>query len=135
MKMAILGCGNVGSRLATMFLKEKHEVYLMDLEPEAFKKLGKQFEGRTFVYHSIDKEILSKMGVEKLDVFLAVTNKDNTNIMAAQVANRLGIPRVIARVEDPVRAQAYKDELGLETYCPTLVTANAIRDMVVKKKK
>jgi trk system potassium uptake protein TrkA len=74
----------------------------------------------------IDEDVLRKAGIEKADVFVAVTNWDNTNVMAGPVAKEVfGVHRVICRIYDHLREEIYR-ELGLETICPTLLSANQI---------
>ena len=89
-------------------------------------RLGPGFGGDMVVGTGIDEEVLRRAGVEQADVLIAVTNGDNTNAMAAQVAKEIfGVPRVICRIYDHLREEIYR-ELGLETICPTLLSANQI---------
>ncbi|MEK6645122.1 MAG: TrkA family potassium uptake protein [Candidatus Firestonebacteria bacterium] len=129
----ILGCGKVGTRLSQVLSKEGNEVIIIDRDIEAFKQLGEDFKGKTFSGLGIDRMFLKQTGIEKAEVFIAVTNNDNINIMSAQIAKRLfNVPRVIVRIEDPVRAQVFQD-LDIETYCPTTVSVKSIHKMLTKK--
>lgn len=94
---------------------------------DAFRRLGTRFKGQRQVGTGLDQDTLRKAGLERADVFIAVTQGDNTNIMAAQLAKEVfAVPRVIARIYDPIRAQAYR-ELGITTLCTTTLAAGIIR--------
>ncbi len=131
MKFVILGCGRVGSRLAVMLDKMGHDVSIIDRTADSFKRLPTSFGGQAVIGVGIDEDVLRSAGIEGADVFAAVTNGDNTNIMASQVAKELfGVPRVIARIYDPLREETYHT-LGLETICPTTLISNVIVDTVL----
>jgi trk system potassium uptake protein TrkA len=126
MRMVILGCGRVGSTLATLAAQAGHEVAIVDRDRGAFRRLEREFPGKRVVGLGIDEDVLVQAGIEQADVFFAVTSGDNTNIMAAQIARvRFEVPKVIARVYDPIRAEAYAD-LGIDTYCSTALGASVL---------
>ncbi len=134
MKILILGCGRVGSTLAGLLSEDGHEVTVLDRDPEAFRRLPKGFTGRKVLGIGIDEDILRKAGVTEADCFIAVTNGDNTNLMATQIARRhFNIKRTITRVYDPIRAEVYEEEFGLETLCPTTISAGIIRDLIAER--
>lgn len=126
-KIVILGCGRVGSTLARQLSLEGHRVSVMDLTSDSFRRLGTKFKGQRIVGTGLDQDTLRKAGIEEADVFLAVTQGDNTNIMAAQIAREVfAVKRVVARIYDPIRAQAYR-EMGITTLCTTTLAAGLIR--------
>src|SRR5215210_5585562 len=126
MRFVILGCGRVGSRLATMLDRMGHTVTIIDRTADAFKRLPSDFGGQALIGIGIDEDVLRSAGIEQADVFAAVTNGDNTNIMASQVAKELfHVPGVIARIYDPLREETYH-ALGLETICPTTLISNVV---------
>ena len=130
MKLVILGCGRVGSTLATMMDRNGHDVTVIDRNSEAFHRLGEAFKGKTLVGEGVDEDVLRRAGIEQADAFCATTEGDNRNIMASQVVQTMfSVPKVITRIYDPIREQSYR-ELGLQTVCPTVMGANAIRDML-----
>jgi trk system potassium uptake protein TrkA len=130
MIVLILGCGRVGARLATALDSEGHDVRVIDQNVDAFQRLPLHFRGQILTGQGIDDEILSKAGIGEADVFAAVTNDDNTNIMASQVAKVIHhVPKVITRIYDPIREEAYH-ALGLETVCPTTLGAELIEHML-----
>ncbi|MCL5960895.1 MAG: TrkA family potassium uptake protein [Chloroflexi bacterium] len=133
MRFIILGCGRVGARLATMLDSEGHQVTVVDLKSDQFRRLGPDFKGTAMVGTGIDEDVLRRAGVEQADTFIAVTNGDNTNIMSSQIARVIfGVPKVITRIYDPIREHTYR-ELGLETFCPTILGAQAIKEMIERK--
>lgn len=128
MRLVVLGCGRVGSMLAALMAGEGHDVTIIDTNPSAFRRLPSGFSGNTVVGTGIDQECLRRAGVEQADGFVSVTNGDNRNIMAAQIARHVfQVPKVIARIYDPIRAEAYQ-ELGIDTLCSTAIGAGVFQD-------
>ena len=131
MNYVIIGCGRVGSRLAKLLTEEGHDVTVVDENPAAFKRLGHHFPGRVEVGTGIDYDVLRRAGAEGADGFIAVTDGDNRNVMAALIAQRMfGIKKIVARIYDPPRGQLYRD-LGIETFSPTTLGAQIIRDLLL----
>jgi trk system potassium uptake protein len=127
MRAIILGCGRVGATLAQMLDEEGHDVTIVDISIDAFRRLSPDFKGTAVVGTGIDEDVLRRAGIEHADAFVAVTNGDNTNIMASQVAKLVfGVPRVVVRIYDPVREETYR-KLGLDTMCPTILGALRIK--------
>jgi trk system potassium uptake protein TrkA len=126
MKVVIVGCGRVGSTLAENLDAAGHDVIIFDIRTAAFDRLPETFKGSAIRGDGTDEEVLRQAGAEGADVFLSLTEGDNRNVMAAQVATEaLGIPRVVAKINDPVRAAAYA-ELGVVTLCRTNLMVDAI---------
>lgn len=130
MRVVVIGCGRVGSKLATFLSGEGHDVVVIDRAGEAFASLGSEFNGETVLGTGIDEDILRRAGIEEADACAAVTNDDNTNIMAAQVAKHIfQVPKVVARIYDPDREFVYH-QLGLETVSTTHIGVTVIRNML-----
>jgi trk system potassium uptake protein TrkA len=128
MKVLIMGCGRVGSRLATMLDKEGHEVVILDTNARAFRRLPSDFGGKKHVGNGIDVDILERVGARGADAFVASTQGDNRNVMATQMAKHLfNIPRTLCRIYDPIREEIY-NEMGLETISPTVAGANMFKE-------
>lgn len=126
MKIVIVGAGRVGSVLAEAYDSAGHQVVLLDLSSRAFDRLPAEFRGNAVRGDGTDEDTLRRAGAADADVFLALTEGDNRNVMAAQVATeKLGIAKVLAKINDPVRAAAYAD-LGIATLCRTTMQADAI---------
>ena len=127
MKIVIVGCGRVGSVLADAFDTSGHEVVILDLSTRAFDRLPPEFRGQAVRGDGTDEDVLRRVGAAGADVFLALTEGDNRNVMAAQIAaENLGVGRAVAKINDPVRAAAYA-ELGIATICRTTMLSDAIQ--------
>ncbi len=130
MKAVIVGCGRVGSSLADALDRAGHEVVILDVSTRAFDRLPSSFSGQAVRGDGTDEDVLRRAGTEDADLFVALTEGDNRNIMAAQLAaESLAVKRVIAKINDPVRARAYAD-LGLATLCRTGLMLDAINGYV-----
>jgi len=124
--IVILGCGRVGAMLASMMDRAGHKVSVIDYSNEAFRRLDSTFNGRTVIGNGVDEEVLIRAGIKDADAFAAVTNGDNRNIMASQIAKEIfHVKKVVCRIYDPIRESTY-NELGLETVCPTIVGAQLL---------
>jgi len=127
MKIVIVGCGRVGSVLADAFDTSGHDVVVLDLSTRAFDRLPPEFRGQAVRGDGTDEDVLRRVGAAGADVFLALTEGDNRNVMAAQIAaENLGVGRAVAKINDPVRAAAYA-ELGIATICRTTMLSDAIQ--------
>ena len=133
MKIVILGCGRVGATLASWMDKAGHKVSVIDFSSDAFQRLSPDFQGETLVGNGVDEEVLIRAGIKDADAFAAVTNGDNRNIMASQIAKEIfKVKKVVCRIYDPLREEIYQ-ELGLETICPTKVGARLIFEAIERK--
>jgi trk system potassium uptake protein TrkA len=131
MRILIMGCGRVGATLANTMANEGHDVTIMDISSASFARLGRDFPGANVIGDGTDEAVLRRAGIEETDCFVAVTNGDNRNILAAQIAkNIFQVPRVICRIYDPKRQETYT-ELGLDSICPTVVSAQLIRNALL----
>ncbi|MBI5956682.1 MAG: TrkA family potassium uptake protein [Chloroflexi bacterium] len=131
MNIIVLGCGRVGAALATMLDAEGHSVTVIDQNSDAFRRLDAGYKGNMVLGTGIDEDVLRSAGIEKADAFAAVTNGDNTNIMASQIASTIfHVPRVVTRIYDPIREETYRT-LGLDTICPTSVGARLFRERLL----
>lgn len=130
MRVVIVGCGRVGARLASVLDHNGHEVAVIDTSAHAFRRLPPTFGGETVIGTGIDEDVLRSAGIERANAFIAVTDGDNRNIMAAQVARLIfEVPEVVARIYDPIREDTYR-RLGLTTVCPTTTMAALILDHI-----
>jgi trk system potassium uptake protein TrkA len=96
MRTIIVGCGRVGAGLATQLADDGHEVVILDQSNEAFRRLPPSFPGQALRGDGADESVLRRAGAEGADWFLALTNGDNRNILAAQLAAKtFSIPHVV----------------------------------------
>ena len=124
-----MGCGRVGSSLATALEAAGHSVAIIDQSKDAFRRLGADFKGRTIVGVGFDRDTLLEAGIDGADAFAAVSNGDNSNILAARVAREnYGVTNVVARIYDPGRAEIYQ-RLGI----PTVATVIWASDQILRR--
>ena len=122
-----MGCGRVGARLAGLLDAEGHSVTVLDTDSYSFRRLPTGFKGKALVSNGIDEEALKRAGIQQVDAFVAVTQGDNRNIMAAQIAKHIfGVKRVICRIYDPLRQEIYQS-LGIESLSPTSIFADLLK--------
>ena len=128
MKVVIMGCGRVGAHLAGLLDADGHRVTVLDTDSYSFRRLPPDFKGTALVGNGIDEESLKRAGIEEADVFIALTQGDNRNVMATQIAKHIfNVPRVICRIYDPLRQELY-NTLGLEAISPTTVFAQLLKE-------
>jgi len=128
MKVVIMGCGRVGARLATLLDAEGHLVTVLDTDTYSFRRLPPIFNGTALLGDGTDEESLRKAGIEEADAFVAVTQGDNRNVMAAQIAKHIfNVPKVICRIYDPLRRELY-NTLGIEAFSPTTIFAQMLKE-------
>lgn len=126
MRAIIIGCGRVGALTATQLDQAGEHVTVIDTDQRSFNRLPESFGGVTVRGSGGDEDVLRGAGAEMADLMMALTEGDNRNAMAAQLGKHVfGIPRVIAKINDPMRAEAYRS-LGLETICRTTILADAL---------
>jgi len=130
MKIIIMGCGRVGSQVSQLLVGHGHEVTVIDHDANALARLGAEFKGKIVRGLGFDRNVLIEAGVETAEGFIAASSSDNANIVAARIArNIFRVPRVVARLYDPVRAEVYQ-RLGLTTISSTAWGAERIVEVV-----
>jgi len=130
MKIIIMGCGRVGSQVSQLLVRHGHEVTVIDHDDNAYARLGSDFKGKIVHGVGFDRNILLEAGVETAEGFVAASASDNANIVAARTArNIFHVPRVVARLYDPVRAEVYQ-RLGLKTISSSAWGAERIVEVV-----
>ncbi|MFD1719124.1 potassium channel family protein [Georgenia deserti] len=124
-----MGCGRVGASLAEQLEDSGHSVAVVDQNPDAFRRLPADFGGRRVTALGFDRDALTQAGIEEAHAFAAVSNGDNSNIIAARVAREVfGVGNVVARIYDPRRAEVYS-RLGI----PTVATVRWTADQVLRR--
>ena len=118
LKVVIMGCGRMGSDLTVELSQAGHTVSVIDKSASAFERLPPGFNAKTLVGQGFDRDVLEEAGIKDADAFLAVSSGDNSNIVSARVAREyFGVARVIARINDPRRADIY-ERLNIPTVAP-----------------
>ncbi len=125
-----MGCGRTGAAIAERLDREGHRVTVIDRDASRFGRLDGGFGGRLAAGNGMDMEALERAGVREADAFIAVTQGDNRNFFASQLAREVyGVARVICRVKDPQRGEIF-GRLGIDTYSPTSAGADAMIAML-----
>jgi trk system potassium uptake protein TrkA len=135
MHIVIMGCGRVGSELTVQLAKAGHSVAIIDKREEAFDRLPPGFEARQVVGLGFDRAILEEADIERATAFVAVSNGDNSNIVSARVAREhYHVPKVIARIYDPRRAEIY-EKLSIPTIASVRWAAQQIQFLLFHGKE
>lgn len=131
MKLIVMGCGRVGEQFARLMDAEGHFVTVVDTDETALERLRHGFGGRVIVGVGFDRQTLIEAGIEHAEAFAATSNSDNANIIAARIArNIFHVPKVVASLYDPRRAEIYR-RLGLLTFSSTQLGAERVRELLV----
>lgn len=134
MHTIIVGCGRVGSTVARELDADGHSVVIIDRKPEAFRRLGENFGGRTLTGIGFDRDLLTIAGITSDCAVVAVTNGDNSNILVARVAREMfGVDRVVARINDPKRAKIY-ERLGVSTVAAVAWASTRVSQFVLPRR-
>lgn len=130
MRVIIMGCGRVGEQLSLLMAGEGHDVTVIDQDPVALDRLPRNFPGQKITGVGFDREVLVSAGIEQAEGFSSTSSSDNANIVAARIArNVFQVPRVVARLHDPRRAEIYR-RLGLLTISSTTWGARRISELM-----
>jgi trk system potassium uptake protein TrkA len=131
MKIVIMGCGRVGSKLAQLLDADGHQVTILDINDYSFRRLlPPEFKGTALLGDGTDEEVLTQAGIEDADAFVALTQGDNRNIMASQIAKHIfSVPKVVCRIYDPVRQELYS-KLGIQAFSPTKILADLLKGKI-----
>ncbi len=125
-----MGCGRTGAAIAASLDGDGHQVTMLDINAGQFRRLPDAFGGLKAVGNGMDADVLERAGAREADAFVAVTQGDNRNYFASQLAHEVfGVKNVVCRVKDPERGEIF-GHLGLQTYSPTSAGAEAILGML-----
>ena len=126
MKIIIMGSSRVGARLAGLLDGDGHKVTVMDNDAYSFRRLPADFGGTALLGNGLQQDVMIKAGIKEADIFIALTQGDNRNIIACQIAKHIfGVPRVVCRIYDPLREELF-NTLGIEAVSPTTVFAKLL---------
>lgn len=126
----IIGCGRLGSSIANSLSDESKDVTVMDIDKNSFRKLSSTFGGLFIVGNAMDIDSLKEVRIDEDTVVIIVTNKDNTNIMIAELIRTYFDAReIIARLYDPERSSVY-EEFGISTICPVNLMKDEIYNIL-----
>ena len=130
MKVIVMGCGKVGEQLSRMLDKAGHEVVVIDSDSDNLGRLTENFSGQKIHGIGFDRDTLYQAGIQHAEAFAATSPSDNANIIAARIARNIyHVPRVVARLNDPRRAEIYR-RLGLATFSMSTWSAERIKELL-----
>ncbi len=130
MHIIVVGCGTLGTQLAETLAREGVSVAVIDPDPVAFRRLRLRFPGKKVVGLGFDRSALLEAGVKRADGLATVTGDDNTNFLVATLAREeFLVPKVVARIVDPLRAEIYQ-HLGVPVIAPTTWGAHRIHELL-----
>ncbi len=130
MRIIVIGCGRMGSTLARKLSLQGDIVTVVARDKADFERLGSHFNGQTVVGIEFDQNVLTQAGIQRCDALAAVTSSDEVNVVAARTASQVfRVPKVVARVYDPRKAEIYQ-RLGLQTIDPTTWGVRQVADLL-----
>ena len=136
MKIVILGAGQVGSSVAESLVSERNDITVVDLDPQRLRSLEDRLDLRTVLGSGAHPSVLKQAGIEDADLLVAVTQSDDTNLVACRLAARLfNVPRRIARLrstdyltnEKVIGADGFDIDLAI---CPEQVLTDYLVKLV-----
>lgn len=136
MKIVILGAGQVGSSVAENLVSEENDLTVVDLDAQRLRQLQDRFDLRTVLGSGAHPSVLSEAGIEDADLLIAVTQSDETNLVACRLAARLfNVPRRIARIRatDFLNDERVLGEDGFDvnlSICPEQILTDDIAKLV-----
>ena len=100
MRIVIAGAGEVGSHLAKMLSNENHDIVLIDVDEDKLRQIGSMHDLMTMHGSATSFNLLKDASIQKTDLFIAVTESEDTNITAAMFGKKMGAKRTIARIDN-----------------------------------
>lgn len=126
----IAGCGNLGSKLSNKLSLDGNSVVVIDNRYSAFEKLTTEFSGFCLEGDATQISVLKRAKIGRADIFIALTNEDNVNILISQIANRIyKVPFVAAKIDDFEKGQIYR-KLGIYVICPNELASELLNDSI-----
>ncbi|MBQ4317080.1 MAG: Trk system potassium transporter TrkA [Clostridia bacterium] len=101
MKIVIVGCGKIGTSILENLVGEGNDVVAIDISPSVINEIGNVYDVMCVCGNGADTETLEEAGVSKADLFVAVTDSDELNMLACFVAEKMGAKHTIARIRKP----------------------------------
>jgi trk system potassium uptake protein TrkA len=133
-RVIIMGCGRTGAAIAEALDLDDHSVTIIDRDAKQFRRLAPEFSGTRVVANGMDQKDLETAGINEADAFIAVTQGDNRNYFASQLASEIyKVEKVLCRVKDPQREVIFR-QLGIKTYSPTSSGATTMIAMLLGEK-
>ena len=101
MRIIIIGAGEVGYHIASRLLRERHDIVMVDQSPELIERVQEELDVMAYRGHGASPRTLEGAGISQADMLIAVTSSDEINLVACLLARQYGVPKRIARINDP----------------------------------
>lgn len=130
MRIVVIGCGRTGGRLARLLASAGHAVAAVDVDPGALDRIGPLPGVERIVGVGFDRDVLAAARIDDADGLAAVTGSDEANAVVGRLAVQVfGVPRVVARLYDPAKAEIYR-RLGLQVVAPVTWGVQRLADVL-----
>lgn len=132
MQIVVIGCEKIGIKFAKQMSKLNNDVTIIENDKELTKKIVKEFDGRVINGLEFDKTVLESANVKEANCIVVSTDSDNTNIMVAQVLNKIfEVKNIIICLQNPSLAKIYEDS-SFKIICPTNIITDKIIEIMDK---
>lgn len=135
MKIVVVGCGKIGKTIISSLVNERHDVVAIDVNQKVIEEVRTAYDVIALCGSGTEYSELKEAGIEKTELFIAVTGSDELNMLACFVAKKMGAKHTVARIRDIENNDAnlsfIKDELDLSmSINPERMTAEAIYNLI-----
>ncbi|MCH5148598.1 MAG: Trk system potassium transporter TrkA [Clostridiales bacterium] len=134
MKIVIVGVGKVGETLIGNLVRENHDIVIVDYDYDVVNNVVNHYDVRGIVGGGLERKVLIDAGVDKADLLIACTSRDEMNILCCVLAKKIGVHSTVARVRDPQyfkEMENMRTDLGLDyAFNPELATALEIAQVL-----
>jgi len=134
MYIIILGGGQVGERLAKLFVEDKHDVTILEIDTEIAQRLSVELDALVLNEDGTDQKALVDAEIERAEAFITVTSDDKLNLFACRIAKKFDVKRIISRVTDPENYEFYLD-MNVTPINITVNTVMAIQKAVISSER
>ena len=136
MKIVVVGCGKIGKSIIASLVEEKHELIAIDLNPDVVTQVANEYDVMCICGNGTGYDKLLDAGTDKADLFIAVTNLDELNMLSCFAAKRMGAKHTVARIRNTQNntnrsLEFLKGQLELDmSINPEMLTAKALCDIL-----
>jgi trk system potassium uptake protein TrkA len=125
----VVGCGMLGASLASGLSTWGYDVCVIDQDARSFHRLSDGFQGFTDIGDGTSADVLERNGIADAAMVLALSSRDDTNILTAELASRIyGVPQVFARLFDEHK-EVVLDGFGVKVLCPRRLCENRFAEL------
>ncbi len=135
MNIVVAGCGKVGTMIISSFVEEEHNVVAIEKEPSALNEVTNIYDVMGVCGDSTDCDVLTEARIQNCELFVAVTNSDELNMLSCFIARKMGAKHTIARIRKPeynIKSLSFlREQLGISMAInPELLAAKEMFDIL-----